>query len=126
MSASGQRFLELLSAFPPGSFEYRFSGVATRLRLSAVMDYKDLDFLFEAALFARLCNVSFNGLGGYKGELKPERERFRRTVEHEFMARKARLLDCPGWKSLPISQREAAEKIFFNVLVAEANLVQDQ
>jgi len=125
MSASGYRYLQELARFPSGTFEYHFSKVATGLELSATTDEGELDRLYAAALSARLCYIALNGLGGCKGQIKPELERHRISLEQEFMRRRKVALDCAGWKKLAVSVRREAERIFLNVRVNECNLAQE-
>jgi hypothetical protein len=93
--------------------------------LGAVMDEKDLENLLEATYLGCLCNISFNGLGGCNGEIKPEREHTRIALERAFMDAKARLFACAGWKALEPGQRELVERTFLRVLVDEQNLAAD-
>ena len=125
MNASGKTFLEAMGDFPPRSFENRFARIATRLRLHATMDGAELSCLFDAAYTACLCNIAFNGLGGCSGQIRPERERTRGKLEQDFMAARARVFACPGWRHLsPSKQRETA-KVFLDVSVSEENLVRE-
>lgn len=122
---NGQQFLEKLAEFPSDTFEFYFAQVADSLFLGEVMGAEDLRCLSEAALLARLCNIAFNGLGGCNGEIKPERECNRISLEQSFMSRKEKLGDCAGWTSLSSFQRETAARFFLNVSVAEDNLAHD-
>jgi hypothetical protein len=119
---NGQQFLEKLAEFPSDTFEYYFSQVADSLCLGEAMEAEDLRRLSEAALWARFCNISFNGLGGCNGEIKPQRERHRITLEQKFMARKEELRDCAAWHALSSFQRDTAARFFLDVFVAENNL----
>lgn len=120
---NGQQFLQKLAEFPSDTFEYYFSQVADSLRLGELMGPEDLRRLSEAALFARLCNISFNRFG--HAGTKPETERNRITLEQNFMDRKEKLRDCAAWNSLPSFQRETAARFFLNVSVAEKNLARE-
>jgi hypothetical protein len=86
MKTSGQRFLDQLGGPFPNGFERRFSRISTSLGLGAALDGNDLNSLWEATFCATLCNIAFNGLGGCCGEIKPEREANRITLEGDFMA----------------------------------------
>jgi len=125
MSASGQKFLQELARFPSGTFENHFSQVATNLELSATTDEAELDRLYAAALSARLCYIALNGLGGCKGQIKPELERHRISLEQEFMRRRTLALNCAGWKKLSVAVRQEAERVFLSVRVNEGNLAQE-
>jgi hypothetical protein len=115
-------FLETLAEFPPNTFENRFSILATRLNLAATLDETEMTCLFWAAFVACLCNISFNGLGGCNGQIKPEGERNRIALEQEFSARRQRVLKSPGWKALPTPTRKEAAHIFLSVSVFRPNL----
>lgn len=122
MKTDGQAFLEYIAGSSTNKFEVRFSRISTRLELGGVLEAKELGLLYEAAFLATLCNISFNGLGGCVGEIRPERELVRTMLEREFMAAHARFLGCPGTKSLSSSQRASIDGIFFNVFVSDENL----
>lgn len=114
--------LNQLSGFPSDTFENRFSRIAKRLELGATLDEDELRLLFEAAFYACLCNIAFNGLGGCQGEIKPEREANRIRLEQDFMAVRERFLDCAGWRALAAFQRGQVVRIFLNVFVDEDKL----
>jgi len=69
-----------------------------------------------------LCNISFNGLGGCGGEIKPERETARIMLEREFMAARTRFFTSTGWKTLARHLRESIKNVFLSVRIAEANM----
>jgi hypothetical protein len=119
---NGQQFLEKLAEFPSDTFEFYFSQVADSLRLGEAMGAEDLGRLCDAAFMACLCNISFNGLGGCNGEIKPQREHNRIRLEQHFMAKKEQLTGCAGWSSLSRFQRETAARFFLEVSVTENNL----
>ncbi|SPE60593.1 hypothetical protein SBV1_460052 [Verrucomicrobia bacterium] len=122
MKTSGQRFLDELGGPFPNGFETRFSRISTRLGLGAALDGHDLNLLWEAAFCATLCNIAFNGLGGCGGEIKPEREANRITLEGDFMGARNRFYDSAGWKSLSASPKRSIQGIFLSVLVREDQL----
>src|ERR1017187_5308449 len=86
MMTTGEEYLDELAGFPPKTFPSRFSRYATRLRLGAALDGTELRWLYEAAFGATLCNIALNGLGGCRGEIKPEREPNRRRLGGGVMA----------------------------------------
>jgi hypothetical protein len=122
MKTDGHTFLESIAGSSTNKFKVRFSMISTRLELGAALEARELSLLYEAAFLATLCNISFNGLGGCGGEIKPEREMVRTTLEREFMAARARLLSCAGLKQLSATLRGSIERIFLSVLVSEENL----
>jgi len=122
MKTDGQAFLEYIAGASTNKFEIRFSRISTRLDLGAVLEAKELGLLYEAAFLATLCNISFNGLGGCAGEIRPDRELVRTMLEHEFMSARARFLSCPGMEFLSAAQKASIDGIFFKVFVSDANL----
>jgi hypothetical protein len=123
MKTNGQKFIEQLAGFPPRSFESKFSKIATRLHLAPALDRAELECLFEAALLAILCNISFNGLGGCGGIIKPDRETNRIRLEREFMAACDKLYAAAGWKALPPFVRHPIQTHLLHVSVHEENLM---
>lgn len=122
MKTNGNYFLESLANFPPNSFERSFSNLSVKLGLGSLLNLKDLNLLFEAAFYAALCNLAFNGLGGCGGEIKPEREAHRTRLEWSFMAARSRFFACKGWKALSLARQASVKRLFLAVSVAEANL----
>lgn len=118
----GKKFLEELANLPSSTFEHYFSGVAMRLGLSETMNDHDLDQLLHVAFLAWLCNIEFNAHREQDRTAKPNLELWRITMEQEFMTRKNEVLNCVGWKALRPEIREQAERIFFQVSVAENKL----
>jgi hypothetical protein len=124
MKTDGKYFLERLANFPPNTFERSFSNLSLKLGLGSLLGHKELNLLFEAAFFAALCNLAFNGLGGCGGEIKPEREGHRMRLECSFMAARDRFFDTQGWKGLSPARRTSVKRLFLTVSVAETNLAQ--
>jgi hypothetical protein len=122
MKTDGQQFLQLLDNFPPNRFGRRFSATCARLGLGLVLDRNELNLLYEAAYCATLCQIAFNGLGGCKGQIKPEREATRTRLEWDFMAVRNRFCACRGWHALGASTRFAVRDAFLTILVANYNL----
>jgi hypothetical protein len=122
MKTTGNYFLESLANFPPNSFERSFSNLSLKLGLGSLLTHKDLNLLFEAAFYATLCNLAFNGLGGCGGAIKPERETHRTRLEWSFMAARNRFFACKGWKALSLARQASVKRLFLAVSVAEANL----
>ena len=122
MMTTGEEYLEELAGFPQKTFPSRFSRIATRLQLGMALDGTELEWLYEAAFAAALCNIAFNGLGGCGGRIKPEREPNRRRLETEFMAARDKLYACPGWQALPPFVRLPIQRIFLRIYVNEDNL----
>lgn len=82
----------------------------------------ELSRLYEAAFLAALCNISFNGLGGCGGEIKPEKEPTRRHLEQAFMEARDNFFRSTGWQTLPPARKKAIQGVFLTVLVSEENL----
>jgi hypothetical protein len=122
MATDGQNFLRELGGFPPNTFEGRFFQTSARLDLGAILSGNDLMALYEAAFYATLCNIAFNGLGRCCGKIKAQRESTRRRLEHAFMAARDALYDTEGWDALALSQKGSVHRIFLNVTVAPDNL----
>jgi len=122
MTSDGYDFLEQLAEFPAHSFEHRFSKQSLRLGLASVLNGEALDLLCDAAFYATLCNIAFNGLGGCRGVIKPEHERTRRVLEREYMAARDRFYASKGWKNLPVLPRRSIQRAFLTVFVAGDNL----
>jgi len=117
MRAEGQQFLDLLAAFPPKSFESDFSKSSTRLGLGRLLQPEELSLLLDAAFYAGLCNIAINGLGGCRGQIKPNRIR----LEQEFMAARDAFFACDGWAALHAAQKGSVERIFLKIEVSKEN-----
>ena len=122
MKADGQNFLDQLASASSTGFEKRFAQISTRLGLAIKLDANELGLLCEAAFYATLCNIAFNGLGGCVGGIRPEREAHRMRLEREFMAASDRFFASAGGKSLAASEKGSIQRIFLNVVVVEGIL----
>jgi hypothetical protein len=118
----GQQFLAKLADSSQNAFEIRFASISTRLGLGMVLNGHELVLLHDAALDGTLCCIAFNGLGGCRGEIKPEREIRRMRLERAFMAARDAFYSSAGCKALPLYQMGAIERIFLNVFVTDDNL----
>jgi hypothetical protein len=121
-NTSGQQFLKLLGIFPEKTFEGAFTNSSTRLGLGALFDGDALALLFDAAFRARLCNIAFNGLGGCRGQIKPERELHRIHLEREFMVARDAFQATAGWQAFSEAQRWLVQSAFFHISVGEVKL----
>ena len=81
MEQDGSEFLAELSGFAPNTFEGRFAVLSARLGLDGALSAKELRLLYQAAFYATLCNIAFNGLGRCGGEVKAEKEHQRIQLE---------------------------------------------
>ena len=124
MKLNGLVFLAELADYPANSFERRFAKISTRLGLGARMTREDLTKLFDAAFYACLCNISFNGLGGCEGEIRLENELNRIRLEQQFMHMRKEFFRTAGWQRLVPSKQKQLEKTFLEVAVADENLAQ--
>ncbi len=124
MKNSGQEYLERLASLPPNTFDSQFSRNASRLGLGTLLGRNELKLLYDAAFLAILCNIAFNGLGVYGGQIRPEKEGTRRNLERQFMVARDILHASPGWQALSQPKRARTERLFLNVFVADANLAQ--
>ena len=122
MNTDGQTFLNRLASSSAEGFKARFSKTSMRLGLGDSLCQSDLSLLYDAAYFATLCNIAFNGLGGCGGQIKPERELNRISLERKFMAAGEKLLACEGWQALPEARKKLIRKTFLRVSVAQNNL----
>jgi hypothetical protein len=122
METDGNAFLEHLAISSSNRFQSRFSRVSLRLGLGEFLKAEELHLLYEAAFLAALCNISFNGLGGCGGEIRPERETARIMLEREFMSARAIFWESTGWRSLKGNLRESIKHVFLDVRVVEANM----
>ena len=122
MDSDSQDFSEELASCSRTGFKTKFGRVVRRLRLNEGLNRSELSSLYEAAFLAALCNISFNGLGGCGGEIKPEREFTRCRLEQCFMDARDNLQRCPGWRALKPAQKKSICTIFLSVSIAEENL----
>jgi hypothetical protein len=123
MTRDGHHFLKELASFPASTFEGRFFQMSRVLDLGTALTETELMLLYEAGFYATLCNISFNGLGGCSGAIKPERESNRIRLEHAFMAAREALYASPGWTALPSSKKASVQTKFLKVYVAPDSLV---
>ena len=122
MTNHSQSFLDQLATFPPDSFENRFSLVVRCLGLVVAFERNELTLLFEAAYYATLCNIAFNGLGNPNREIQPAGEQERTRLEFEFMVARDVLFASPGWQALSRADQLALSRIFLAVAVAPERL----
>jgi hypothetical protein len=124
MNNNGQEYLEQLASLPPNTFDSQFSRNASRMGLGSLLGCNELKLLYDAAFLAILCNIAFNGLGVYGGQIRPEKEHTRTSLERQFMEARDILFASPGWQSLGAGKRSRAERLFLNVFVAETSMAQ--
>jgi hypothetical protein len=122
MKTDGQNYLDGLGDCSHNGFDRRFSKISISLGLGNNMIERELRLLFKATLYATLCNIAFNGLGGCDGQIKPGREAHRINLEHKYMVARDGWFESAGWDALPELTRESIRKIFLNVYVTEDNL----
>jgi len=122
MTRDGHYFLNELASFPPNSFEGRFFLMSSGLGLADSLSESEIMLLYEAGFYATLCNISFNGLGGCEGMIKPERETNRIRLEQAFMATRQGLYATAGWAALPLSTKESVEQRLLSVRVSADSL----
>jgi hypothetical protein len=122
MNTDGQSFLDRLAGPAADGFAVRFSRISTRLDLGVCLCASDVSLLYEAAFYAALCNISFNGQGGCGGQIKPYREPNRRILEWRFLMAHDKFCASEGWHALTARQRESIRNIFFQVKVSDDNL----
>jgi hypothetical protein len=122
MRTSGRDYLETLGNCPAESFEGRFFRASSRLRLGDLLEWSEMEMLFDAAYRAALCNIAINGLGGCEGRIRPGHEYRRRMLEWEFMDQRSKLFAAPGWHHLEESQRRMITVVFLSVFVTDDNL----
>jgi len=122
MRNSGLPFLDELAAFPPDSFENRFSMVVGRLGMVTALERNELTLLFEAAYRATMCNIALNGIGSKASGIRPEDERERTRLEYGFMVSRDVLFASAGWQALNRADQVALSRIFLTVLVAPEKL----
>ena len=124
MQTDGQDFLERLVSHSPNNFEGRFAKTSKKLGLGGLLTAAELNLLYEAAFYSTLCNIAFNGLGGWGGIIKPERESTRIKLEQGFMAAREKFFASRGWKKLHARARGSVKRIFLDVFVEENNLAE--
>jgi hypothetical protein len=122
MDADSQDFFEELETCSREGFKSKFSQLLRRMSLRDGMNRSELSRLYEAAFLAALCNVSFNGLGGCGGEIRPEKETTRRRLEQAFMDACDNFFRCAGWKTLSPARQKSVKSVFLSVAVSEENL----
>jgi len=122
MTTDGQNFLRELAGFPANTFEGHFFKIAADLQLAAAFTGSELMCLYEAAFYATLCNIAFNGLGGCGGQIKSCKEANRISLEHAFMSAREKFFSSTGWNVLPPAQKGPVQRILLNVFVAPDNL----
>jgi len=122
MDADSQDFFEELTSCSRTGFKAKFGRTARRLGLSEGLTRSELSRLYEAAFLAALCNISFNGLGGCDGEIRPEKEPTRRKLEQAFMDACDNFYRSNGWKVLGAARKKSIRSIFLSVSIAEENL----
>jgi|SRR5579883_1380379 len=122
MESDSQDFFDELASCSRTGFKTKFSRDVRRLRLNESLNRSELASLQKAAFLAALCNISFNGLGGCEGEIRPENEPTRLRLEHSFMSAVHNFYQCPGWMNLKASQKQAIRAAFLTIEVNEANL----
>lgn len=115
-------FFEELANCSSRGFKGKFAQISRRMSLRRCLNRNELCRLYEAAFLAALCNISFNGLGGCNGAIKPEREPTRRRLEQTFMEAQDRFHRCAGWKALAPTRRRSIQRTLLTVLVADENL----
>lgn len=122
MPNENHAFRDLMSAKPAPPFKLRFAAIAERLSLRLWLSKVELTQLCEAAFYAALCNIAFNGLGGCRGEIKPSRETNRISLERAFMEACAEFENSIGAQALPQNVKESVRRILLSVVVVDGNL----
>ena len=122
MKTDGQIFLDRLASSSAEGFKVRFSKISTRLGLGVSLRGTELSLLYRATFYAVLCNIAFNGVGGCRGQIKPNREANRISLERKFMAAREKFWACAGWRALPAAQKGSIRSIFLHVFLTEDNL----
>lgn len=121
MDAESQDFSEELESCSRPGFKTRFGQISRRMGLNGGLNRSEITCLYEAAFLAALCNISFNGLGGCGGVIRPEKEATRRRLEQAFMDARDTFRSCAGWQALPAARKKSIEAVFLTVLVSEEN-----
>ncbi|HTL15908.1 MAG TPA: hypothetical protein VL793_01655 [Patescibacteria group bacterium] len=124
MNNDGQDFFEELASCSRASFKTRFGQLIRRMGLNAGLKRDELSRLYEAAFLAALCNISFNGLGGCEGQIRPENEPTRRRLEQSYMDARDNFCRSTGWKGLSAARRKSIQSVFLTVMVDDENLAQ--
>jgi hypothetical protein len=124
MDNDSQEFFEELASCPRPAFRAKFGKIARRLRLNSGLNRSELSRLYEAAFLAALCNISFNGLGGCGGEIRPDKEATRCLLEQSFMDARHNFYRTPGWNALTAAKKKSIREAFLTVSVSEENLAQ--
>jgi hypothetical protein len=122
MKTDGQKFLDSLGSLPSDTFGRRFMNDASKLCLGTLLDGNELEWLYRAALCARLCDEAFNGSNGSKRLIRREVEALRRGLEGRFMVAWDVLRASAGWQNLSVLEREVIERRFLRAIVEEKNL----
>ena len=125
MEDDRQDFFDELASCSRAGFKSKFGRTARRLGLNAGLKRDDLSRLYEAAFLAALCNISFNGLGGCGGAIRPEKEPTRRRLEQAFMNARENFYRSSGWKTLATARKKSIEAVFLTVSVDEENLAEE-
>jgi len=125
MRTDGQDFLQRLANASPNTFEVRFARTSKRLGLGTRLTGDELNLLYEAAFYATLCNIAFNGLSGSGAEIKPEQELTRIKLEQGFMSARQLFFATGGWKKLSKALKDSVQRVFLTALVLEENLAME-
>jgi hypothetical protein len=120
---TGEDYLNELRASLPETFASKFANSATRRHLGSALDATELNWLYEAAFVAALCNMAINGQGAWGGIIEPEQEPNRSKLESEFMVARDKLYACAGWQVMPSSARQLIQRLFLRIHVNEDNQV---
>jgi len=120
MKNPSQQFLRELGSLPPDSFEGRFSQASNQLDLARTLSRNELALLFEASLKANSCNLVINTPGDLRERNLQEANCSR--LELEFMVARDILYASPGWQTLESEEKEAIEKVFLGIAVADEQL----
>jgi hypothetical protein len=122
MNTDALNYLDGLEDSAHNGFERRFSKISTRLGLENTLIEKELRLLYMATLYATLCNIAFNGMGGCRGQIKPENESNRMNLERRFLSARDKFYGCAGWEALRASSKGEIQRIFLSVIVVDDNL----
>ena len=99
------------------TFESRYSRMVGKLGLRKLLCPAELSLLYTTAFYAAACNISLNGLGRLGGEVSPEMERNRLSLEWAFMAARDEFFGTAGWMALRSGQRDLIKSTFLTVQV---------
>ena len=121
LASPAGRVLKMKSqtAQPARNFKMRFEHTVTRLALGSRLELRQL---CDAAFYARLCNIAFNGLGGCGGQIRPDRELNRIAIERAFMKACQAFWSSQGAQRLPDEPKGMIRGLFLSVSVSEQNL----